>query len=425
VRNPSVKCLYSSSSLTMSDSDSEAGFDIKEWIQLIKLTEAGAKRLVEVNNITDLETLLMFRETDVEWLKLSLPDALRFRSGIAKLHSVDDSIPKLADDHGFKVKPSAKVEEKKVDSDAKVYSLKDVERLLAGKEAVGAGANALQQPRAASTLVDSLSDLLSGVSSPTATASSSTDVGASLLALLSKPATTSSTATDIRELLRDILNLDGAPLNSRGEKALLPVHFLSCIRGTQDSEELIHSGKGLNLVLQTTNKRVTPGNLTTGQWISANSRILDKLISSGKFTPAQISNYLTYNRKIGDLLQICTPGSVFLLDHNHRLELHDDENKLWSDIDATLQNAHLKRKDVVHSEAVGSFPKSGNVSANPGRRHTRRGLCWTFNSAEGCTNGRSCKYDHVEYQDKSPRASGIPERAPRFQAKGTQGQGSA
>ena len=117
----------------------------------------------------------------------------------------------------------------------------------------------------------------------------------SLTALLTKPEAASSNVGGVRDLMQDLLNLDGAPTNSRGEKTLLPIHFVSCIRGTHDSEETIHSGKGLNLILQTSNKRVTPEKLSQGQWIGANSRILGKLMSSGKLSPAQIVDYLDYS----------------------------------------------------------------------------------------------------------------------------------
>ena len=43
--------------------------------------------------------------------------------------------------------------------------------------------------------------------------------------------------------MRDILNLDGASLNSKGEKALLPVHFLSCVSGMQGVMRLTIKGR--------------------------------------------------------------------------------------------------------------------------------------------------------------------------------------
>ena len=300
--------------------------------------------------------------------------------------------------------------EKSADSDAEVYSLNDVERLLAGKEAVSAGGGVEAKGSDSSGLsgVVSLMSVLAGGSSK------SSSVLASLAALLS-PASGSG-ASDVRELMRDLLNVDDPTTNSRGEKALLPMNFLSCIRGSQDTDEVIHSGKGLNLVLQASNRRVTPEKLSVGQWVGANARILEKLMSSGKLSPSQITDYLVYNRKIGDLLQLFTSSSVFLLDHNHRLEINENDDTRWCDIDATLQSAHLKRKDASSTDS-----SAGSKPVNSNRRNSRRGVCWAYNSQEGCPNSLDkCKYDHMDSGDKSARSSGQSERAPRFQKGGAQ-----
>jgi hypothetical protein len=147
-------------------------------------------------------------------------------------------------------------------------------------------------------------------------------VGNTLSSLLDKSSDAS--ILEVRNWMRDLLNIDDSPLNAKGEKALLPIHYLSCVRGTQDTDEIIHSGKGINLVIQNA-KKVAPEKLTVEQWVGANSRILDKLITSGRLSAGQLSDYLDYTRKIGDLLQLCVPSSVFLLDHNHRLEVHTNK----------------------------------------------------------------------------------------------------
>jgi hypothetical protein len=262
----------------------------------------------------------------------------------------------LIDDKGNIVpKPvPVKLPTAEVDPDAKTYSLREVERLLAGKEAVAAGAGVVQKPESSGISgVNALVTLLAGSSGVAGASGGSSNLLASLAALLAPSA--GSPASDVRDLMRDLLNIDTTTTNSRGEKALLPVNFLLCVRGSQDSDEVIHSGKGLNLVLHASNKRVSAEKLSVGQWVGANARILEKLISMGKLSPSQITDYLVYNRKIGDLLQIYTSGSVFLLDHNHRLEVNEDDEIRWCDVDATLQNAHLSRKNVASSDAVSAI----------------------------------------------------------------------
>jgi hypothetical protein len=385
-------------------------FDMLEWINLTKLSESGAKKL-DTAQILDLETLLLVREGDIDSLRLSFADALRFREGIARLHAVSDIPPKLVDDTGrpSKVIPEPEKQSGKDEKDQKVYSLRDVERLLAGNKAIEAAGSIVPVSSGVnSALASSLLALIGGAEQPKPT----NDALSSLMSLLAK--SSGSNSSQVRELMRDILNTDGIPVNARGEKTLLPIHFVSCIRGTQDADELIHQGKGLNLVLQASTKRVIPKKLTCGQWMGANARILEKLISSGRLTPAQTVDYLDYNRKIGDLLQLYQPGSVFILDHNHRIEVNENDDRRWCDIDATLQNAHLKRKDSQQTD--GSVAKNNASSGNVHRRFPRRGACYAYNSAEGCPVGKDrCRYEHVDTGDRSARSSGANERAPRFQ----------
>ena len=279
-----------------------------------------------------------------------------------------------------------------------MYTQEEVEKLLAGKEAVAVGQKGV------------------------AGAFSGTDkIGSSLANFMSKGA--DSSIQDVRNLMRELLNFDDCPVNDKGEKALLPIHFLSCIRGTQNLDEVIHSSKGMNLVLQSDIKRVAPEKLTAGQWISANARILNKLVTDGKLSATQLKDYLEYTRKVGDLMQLFVVGSVCLLDHHHRLMLHDgDGTRRWYEIDSTLEIAHLKKRDdAVHNSntlykpaGVGSGAAHNNAG-QPGRRR-RLGPCWAFNSAEGCPYSRErCRYEHVETPDRNARSSGSYERAPRFQ----------
>jgi hypothetical protein len=395
--------------------DHEDEFAIADWISLTRISEEGARKLDKFQ-ISDLATLMLIREQDVDTLKFSFADSLRFRDGIAKLHEVGDVKPPLIDDKGNIVpKPVAVKSTPEADPDAKTYLLRDVEHLLAGKEAIAAGAGVVQKPESSGlTGVNALVSLLGGASGAGGATGGSTNLLALLAALLSPSA--GSPSSDVRELMRDLLNIDTTATNSRGEKALLPVNFLSCVRGSQDSDEVIHSGKGLNLVLHASNKRVSAEKLSVGQWVGANARILEKLISSGKLTPAQITDHLVYNRKIGDLLQIYTSGSVFLLDHNHRLEVNENDDIRWCEVDATLQNAHLSRKNVQSSDVV-----SGKTNAPTNRRNSRKGVCWAYNTAEGCPNAHDrCKYEHSDSGERTPRSSGAYERAPRFQKGGTQ-----
>jgi hypothetical protein len=175
------------------------------------------------------------------------------------------------------------------------------------------------------------------------------------------------------------------------------------------------------LVLQSSLRKVSPEKLTVGQWTAANARILAKLIKSGRLVGAEVADYLEYNRKIGDLLQIYTASSVFHLDHIHRQEIHEGTDRRWHLIDCTLENAHLKRRDEAsHNTSANAMYKPAGSQGAVGRRNVssngKRGICWAYNSTEGCPFSRDrCRYDHIEQSERNYRGNGIPERAPRFQ----------
>jgi hypothetical protein len=382
----------------MSGHEDEYGvFDLKGWCMASKITDGGIKK-IEANAIDDVTTLCLFRDEDIDLLKLSAGDALRFRLAVSKLKLIMDTPPKLENTPDVKDIKDVKEKSPELITSERLYTAEEVQKLLAGKDAVALGATGVTVGETTAILSTGSSGLLPKDS---------------LSSLLGK---SSSTVDEVRNLMRELLNMDDTPLNAKGERVLLPIHFLSCVRGTQDKDEVIHSGKGLNLVIQTNTKRIGPEKITTAQWVSANARILDKLITSGRLTSSTLSDYLDYCRKIGDLLQLYTPSSVFMLDNNHRLEVHETIGKRWNDIDATLQNAHLKRKE---SDQVFNSRSNANVrsdSASVSRRGPMRHVnspCWAFNSPEGCRFSKDkCKYDHVESSD---RDRSLRERAPRFQ----------
>ena len=106
-----------------------------------------------------------------------------------------------------------------------------------------------------------------------------------------------------------------------------------------------------------------------------------------------------------------------MLDNNHRLQVHDKADKRWCDIDATLEVAHLKKRDYVANNSMAAYkPALGaQSSAKRGFQGAKRGVCYAYNSAEGCPFSKDrCRYEHTE-SDRTLRASGGQEKAPRFQ----------
>ena len=91
--------------------NADGGFDIALWLSITGITEKGVKS-IENNQINDLPTLLLFTSMDVDQLKLSVGDALRFKSGIVKLRAAKYQPPPLVDNEG-KIVEKPVVEKKK------------------------------------------------------------------------------------------------------------------------------------------------------------------------------------------------------------------------------------------------------------------------------------------------------------------------
>ena len=66
----------------------------------------------------------------------------------------------------------------------------------------------------------------------------------------------------------------------------------------------------------------------------------------------------------------------------------------------------------VSSATSVQLPRRASGAMGPGRMGGG-GICWAYNSAEGCTYGTTCRYRHVESSRNHP--VGPAERSPHFQ----------
>ena len=120
--------------------------------------------------------------------------------------------------------------------------------------------------------------------------------------------------------------------------------------------------------------------VTTAQWISANAKILLKLMADG-VDRDEIQRYLRYTVKVGDYLQMAETSSVMLLDNEHRRQVYE-ENRQWDNIDSDKVYFHLK----THS----FFKSKGKQPATDDRG---KQICLRFN--KGHCYMTYCKYSHV------------------------------
>jgi hypothetical protein len=214
--------------------------------------------------------------------------------------------------------------------------------------------------------------------------------------------------------MSDILCLDDCATNSKGERPLLPVNFVSTPKGIIiDQYQVVTTDKDGSMKLKPSKYKPTPDKITVGQWVAANARIMSKLMP--KFSPQDLIDYLDYNRKIGDLLNQFTYSSVFLVDNDHRVDVNHSGRR-WNDIDCSLELYYLKKKDegthnAMYSPVSSVIHGTPNVSSRRSQPKSSSGICWDYNSADGCRYGDGCRYVH---QEAPPN-----QRAPRFQRSGS------
>lgn len=120
--------------------------------------------------------------------------------------------------------------------------------------------------------------------------------------------------------------------------------------------------------------------VTAAQWVSANARILQKLIAEGLEMDG-VQQYLRYTEKIGDYLQMAETSSVMLLDHAHRNHVHDHA-RAWDNIDSDKVYFHLK---ATASQPRPKFKQATDERGKP--------ICIRYN--KGSCYMTYCKYAHV------------------------------
>jgi hypothetical protein len=114
----------------------------------------------------------------------------------------------------------------------------------------------------------------------------------------------------------------------------------------------------------------------------------------------ELAAYLDYLRKIGDIMVNYTTASVFLLDHEHRFEVLE-ENKLDNAIDLTLSLNILKKRDTSITAGSNTVSRvSSNAASSStstqGQRIARKTtvICWQFNQPNGCAYTPNCRFVH-------------------------------
>jgi hypothetical protein len=367
---------------TSQDEDEEANlqeFDYVLWLAELHLSEDGARK-VEKACLQDECTITCVSEADIVQMKLQVGDHIRVRNGVKKMRQKFENPPPL-DDTAQRIPVTTPVAPSPPVTTDQQYSLSEVLAILHK----GPTYVPTEKPP------------------PRVAASNTTTGGLACLGPRPRRESTSDRHEITSSYLHDLLVLgDCNQAANRGEKALLPVNFTSNLRGTlPDTEEIMGYGHGTRLVLRTATRRVTPDRLTQGQYFAANARIMAKLAT--KMTQEELFEYFDFLRQIGDLLQVFTCASVFVLDNEHRLEVAETGRR-WNEINPTTQIALLKHREEAanrqNSNRGGAAQATNNTTrgaggpGNPPRNPSQR-ICTAYNTEAGCKYGTTCIFRHV------------------------------
>jgi hypothetical protein len=381
----------------------------EEWLDYIGLTKQGREKL-EKATVCSLKAVQCLSSEDISELKLGVGDRGLFRFGWEAVKNPTGS-PSKKSPLPEAEEPITSADPKlpaSTDSEAKIYSISDIAKFLG-------------QSPSASRSIDPSERLgaVGGISE--GGLQSVPNIGARISSRASSGVTAKTLAKDqlLNRLagqfaqggLQDTLSLQELSLAGliKGEKALLPVNFVTIFSGCGiDEEEVVGTGQFQGrLVWQSgkggSAKRPTADKLSYGQFFEASARILNLL----NLDEHSYTQYLDYLRQLGILLQTFTASSVFTLDHIHRQYIHETGNP-WNFIENTLENSVLKKKDDVargmsHGGFGGQSSRRSEGKRDQGRRVDPASLsdnsdkiCWLFNMRKGCPWGaEKCFYPHV------------------------------
>ena len=194
------------------------------------------------------------------------------------------------------------------------------------------------------------------------------------------------------------------------------IHDLVSRMSHDDNERAVCSQGGTQLILRSTRPKLAPESVSLAQWISANARIMSKLISEGNLkSNSDIQDYLQYTMDFGDYAQVNELPSVMTYDHEYRRK-QSVKSRAWGADDIHLANFYLVRK----RDSQRTRPTSTNHSRPPRLVDTSgTEICRNFNG-NWCYR-ESCVFSHVCMVCKQ---AGHSRRSHRDQQRTQTGNGS-
>ena len=118
-----------------------------------------------------------------------------------------------------------------------------------------------------------------------------------------------------------IVQSTGKPKSKSLNKCYSVIDFVSFANATHGDEEteLLSDNNGTSIIMKNSHRKPKIQEVTLGQWVSANARIISKLIADGTLSDTRdLLDYLEYISRVGDLVQTHTVPSMMLFDNKFR-----------------------------------------------------------------------------------------------------------
>ena len=181
----------------------------------------------------------------------------------------------------------------------------------------------------------------------------------------------------------------------QGKAYLIPDFVTKASHGTGDEgyeREVCNQG-GAQLILRQSRIKPLPEQVTLAQFISANARIMARLVKEGRLKgEADLLDYLEYTADVGDYAQVCDIGTVMLYDNEYRKKQSRKDRK-WGEDDIHLSTFYLQRRRKLDAPAASTSSQSRTNKAP--KQFDRRGveICKSYNGW-GCHRD-TCRFSHV------------------------------
>ena len=182
-------------------------------------------------------------------------------------------------------------------------------------------------------------------------------------------------------------------VKAQGRKAVHITDFLSeqarkKLRNRRKDLVLTRQSEADDTLIVRTDDRHPYSGISVDEWSAANTRVLNKLLSSGDLKRDQIEYYLAYTATVMDFVAIYDWASVLNFDYQYR-EQQAAHNFMWGCINPLMEFQLLVPRQQQSFQA--------NTHS---RMHSSNEECRQWKATNGhCRFGERCRYKHIPLQN--------------------------